>query len=449
MKFMLWRTIIFLCGMLDFSFAGYCQTITTFAGNGTPGYTGDGGAANSCELTHPYGIAIDGSGNVYIADRGNNCIRKITAGGTITSIVGNGINAYSGDNGPATAAELAGPAGVAVDVSGNVYIGDAGNNRVRKVDNSGIITTIAGNGTGGYNGDNIPATDAELSGPRGIALDGNGDIYVADPGNNRVRKITLSSGIITTAAGKGTGAYSGDGGPATAAELKPPYAITFDKYDHLYICDVDNERIRKVSAGIIMTIAGNGTAGYTGDNVIAIASELNEPTGMAADASGNLYIADGWNGRIRQINNAGIITTVAGKGTLGYSGDGGPAALAELNDPYGIATDTGGNMYIADYANNRIRYVTHTTGVQVIPGAIISTEIYPNPGAGTFTVCVMGVKNEPVQITVKNITGAQVMSFLAIAGKPIEVKSGLPAGMYFLTAKTTRGTSVSKLVVSP
>ncbi len=439
---------LFLCAFFMWSFPANAQIITTFAGIGTGGYSGDGGNAGTCEFNHPYAIAADGAGNVYIADRTNNCIRKIAATGIITTIAGTGTGAYSGDGSPATSAELSSPSGVAVDGAGNVYIGDAGNNRIRKVNVSGIITTVAGNGTYGYNGDNLPAANAELAGPRGIALDGAGNIYVADPGNDRIRKIS-TSGMITTVAGTGTAGYNGDGIPATAAELWTPYAIACDGAGNLYIGDVDNERIRKVNtSGIITTIAGNGTAGYNGDGIAATAAELNEPIGVTVDRNGAIYIADGWNGRVRQINSSGIITTISGNGTFGFSGDGGPANQAALNDPYGVATDTAGNIYIADYANNRIRYVTHPTIVKPIPGASAKIEIYPNPCEGAFTLHIYSGVNEPVQIIITNLLGQKIKDIPATTNKTLEIQLEAPAGMYFLNVITGREVRSEKIVVA-
>ena len=332
--------------------------ISTVAGNGTWGYSGDGGSATSAELRDPGSVAVDGSGNIYITDDHNNRIRVVNSAGIITTFAGNGTAGYSGDGGQATAAELNTPNGIAIDGYGNVYITDAINQRIRKINSSGIISTIAGTGTAGYSGDGGPATAAELFSPWGISVDGTGNVYIADAGNNRIRKVN-TSGVISTFAGNGTAGYSGDGGQATAAEIKTARGVAVDGSGNVYIADLLNERIRKVnSSGIISTFAGNGTAGHTGDGGAATSAELYSPWNVSIDGTGNVYIADYYYGYIRKINTSGIISTVAGNGTSGYSGDGGLATAAGLQTPTGLAVDGSGNIYIADYSNVRVREVT-------------------------------------------------------------------------------------------
>ncbi|MFI5112212.1 MAG: choice-of-anchor D domain-containing protein [Terriglobales bacterium] len=340
--------------------------ITTVAGGGSGCFgqtdsVGDGCPATSAEITYPLGLAVDSAGNLYIADEANYRIRKVDASGFITKVAGNGTPGYSGDGGPATSAGLNLPFGVAVDSAGNLYIADRDNYRIRKVDASGIITTVAGNGSYGYNGDNIAATSAELRRPEGVAVDSAGNVYIADTFNFRIRKVD-ASGTITTVAGKGTRGYSGDGGPATSAELYTPAGVAVDSARNLYIADSNSSRVRKVDAsGTITTVAGNGSFGYNGDNIAAASAELSFPLAVAVDSAGNLYIADQGNNRIRKVDASGTITTVAGNGTQGYSGDNGPATSAELSGPPGVAVDSAGNLYIADFGNSRIRKVDVTT----------------------------------------------------------------------------------------
>jgi sugar lactone lactonase YvrE len=327
--------------------------ITTVAGNGTVGFSGDNGPATSAQLNDPDGVAVDSAGNLYIADSGNNRIRMVSNGFIIT-VVGSGTEGYSGDNGPAVSAELNNPWAVAVDAAGSLYIADSYNFRIRKVSN-GVITTVAGNGTPGFGGDNGPASSAELSGAKGVALDSAGNLYIADSGNNRIRKV--SNGMITTLAGGGS--VVGDNGPATSAWLGSPEGVAVNAAGDLYIADNYNDRIRKVANGVITTVAGNGTQGYSGDNGPATSAQLyNAYGGVAVDAAGNLYIADYFNNRIRKVSN-GVITTVAGTGASGFSGDNGPATSAALSNPGGVAVDAAGNLYIADYFNNRIRKVSN------------------------------------------------------------------------------------------
>jgi hypothetical protein len=507
--------------------------ITTVAGNGTPGYSGDGGPATKAELYDPSGVAVDASGNLFIADRYNGSIRKVGTNGIITTVAGGGVNGL-GDGGAATKAELDYPAGVAVDAFGNLYITDTGNSVIREVGTDGIITTVAGGETNGL-GDGGAATNAELQNPTGVAVDASGNLFIADQGNQRVREVVfpgptlvfdsvsganagaydvvvscpygsitssvvslvvllppaivtepqsrgialgsngtlnvaatgtapldyqwyfngaplqgqtnttlllesagnatagsyvvvvtnvygaitsavavvtvgippgitgqtgsqvnrlgsaaafsvavsgtgpfsyqwrfngtnLPDGIITTVAGNGyvnpstygtyEGGYSGDGGPATNAELYYPQGVAVDTFGNLFIADSANQRIRELgTGGVISTVAGNGTYGYFGDGGPAINAELDDPQGVAVDALGNVFIADTDNQRIREMRTDGVITTVAGNGTQGHSGDGGAATNAELNNPSGVAVDAFGNVFIADTDNQCIREV--------------------------------------------------------------------------------------------
>jgi YD repeat-containing protein len=331
--------------------------IKTVAGDGTWGYSGDGGPAEQAKLWSPAGVAVDASGNLYIADTNNYCIRKMDTSGIITTVAGDRTRGYSGDGGPAEQAKLDQPAGVAVDASGNLYIADTDNRCIRKVNTSGIITTVAGDGTYGYSGDGGPAAQAKLKRPFSVAVDASGNLYIADTYNYCIRKVD-TGGIITTVAGDGTYGYSGDGGPAAQAKLKRPLSVAVDASGNLYIADIYNNRVWKVdTSGIITTVAGDGTWGYSGDGGPAAQAKFWGPRGVAVDASGNLYIADRYNHCIRKVDTSGIITTVAGDGTSGCSGDGGPAAQAKFWSPRGVAVDASGNLYIADSGNTQIRKV--------------------------------------------------------------------------------------------
>jgi uncharacterized protein (TIGR03437 family) len=328
--------------------------INTVAGTGELNYSGDGGLATSARLS-PYGLSTDASGNLYVAEQANNRVRKISPGGIVTGAAGNGVQGYSGDGGPAVSAELNNPYGVAVDTAGNLYIADRGNNRVRMISSAGLITTIAGNGTLGYSGDDAAATSARLFGTSSVAVDPSGAVYIADSFNSRIRRVS-KTGIITTVAGNGVTGYSGDGGPATSASLSEPFGVILDGSGNLYIADTYNNRIRKVSStGIISTIAGTGIAGFSGDGGPAVSAMIYDPFAIAIDGSGNLFIADSENNRIREVSPEGIISTIAGNGKTGYAGDAGPAASAEIGAPFGLAVDNSGNIYMADVINNVIR----------------------------------------------------------------------------------------------
>jgi sugar lactone lactonase YvrE len=399
--------------------------ITTVAGNGTFAFSGDNGPATNASLSNPTGVTLDAFGNLYIADYANNRIRMVSPSGIITTVAGNGTQGYSGDNGPATSAELYYPTGVAADSYGNLYIADTNNSRIRQVSPNGIITTVAGDGVAGYSGDNAAATSAELSHPLSMSVDSFGNLYIADQLNNRVRMVTASTGIITTVAGNGTQGFSGDDGPATSAELTSPTSVVVDASGDLDIADSGNSRIRKVttSTGVITTVAGNGTQAYSGDNVAATSAGMSA-IGVTVDASGNIYIVDPSNFRIRMVNSSGIITTVAGNGTQGYSGDDGAANSAELNAPYSVALDASGNLYVADANNQRIRKISEvsspvnetvtafptasvgssatvqnmlieTTATETITSisAPVSQGGYQEFSVGAITGCIIGVSN--------------------------------------------------------
>jgi trimeric autotransporter adhesin len=341
-------------GLLLFLFShlalcGFAQhgIITTYIGPQT----------NTQAIDYPDAIAADGTGGFYVSSPSQNRIYRVVADGSLSLTAGVGSSEYSGDGGQAASAQLSNPEGVAVDSAGNLYIADSGNNRIRKVTPAGIISTVAGNGTSGFSGDGGPATMARLFMPIGVAVDSAGNIYIADTFNLRIRKVTLT-GTITTVAGNGSKGYGGDGSPATAAKLNSPSGVMVDSAGNIYIADSGNNRIRKVTpAGIISTVAGNGARGYGGDGDAATSAKLNSPSGVAVDSAGDLYIADRDNRRIRKVTLAGTITTVAGNGDFGYSGDGGAATSAKLNSPSGVAVDSAGNLYIADSGNHRIRKV--------------------------------------------------------------------------------------------
>jgi sugar lactone lactonase YvrE len=440
--------------------------IYTVAGDGTYGYTGDSGQATLADLNYPLGSVLDSTGNLYIADSANNVVRKVAAGtGVITTVAGNGTAGYSGDNGPGASAKLSLPWGVAIDAAGNLYISDSNNSAIRKVAaGSGIITTIAGNGTPGYGGDNGPATSAQLSYPAGIAVDGAGNLYFVDQGNYRIREVSSGTGIITTAAGNGQYGYTGDGGFATSATLGDPVGVAADRAGDLYIADTYNNVVRKVTAStrIISTVAGTGPtgnvyhSGYSGDGGPATSAELYWPLGVAVDTAGNLYIADWYNQAIRRVaTGSGIITTAAGNGSASpcnsLSGDGGPATNSALCFPHGVAVDSPGNFYIADSESSRIRKVTVSSltpaTTTAAPVFSVSAGTYVNPQTVTLSDSTQGAAiyltmdgstpstlspgyNGPI-----NVTGTVTVNAVAVA--PGYLPSAAVSAAYTITTPPT------------
>ena len=352
--------------------------ISTFAGSGVQGNTGDGGLATSARLTSPYQMCLDPAGDILVADYSGNRIRKITPAGMISTFAGTGASSSTGDGGQAAAASINAPNGIACDTSGNVYIAEEHGIRVRKVNAAGVISTFAGTGVQGYAGDGGLATSAGFVLPEGVAVDTSGNVYIADAYGNRIRKVN-TAGIISTFAGTGTGGYNGDGLQATVTTLSTPYAVLPDNAGNVYISDSSNNRVRKVNAGgIVSTYAGNGSSAFAGDGGQATSASISGALGITLDSAGNLYIADQNNYRIRKVTAAGVISTVAGNGIQGYSGDGGLATAAEVKVPEGVLIDAIGNLYIGDGANYVIRKVTYFTAVQA------ATPTF-SPAAGTYT----------------------------------------------------------------
>jgi trimeric autotransporter adhesin len=332
-------------------------TITTIAG-GRTAKTPDGGHAR---LNQPRTAAVAANGDIYFTDTYHHQIRRLDRSGVVTTIAGNGYRGSGGDGGPATEASLDTPHGVAVDNRGHVYIADSPNHRIRMVDlATGTIRTVAGTGSEGYSGDGGPATEARLNRPRFLLVAGDGSLIVADTANYRVRRVD-PAGIITTIAGTGQRGYSGDGGPATAARLDDPRGLAFDDAGNLYVSNAEgSERpaVRRIDrAGTISTVAGGRAAGFAGDGGPATEARLDEPRSIAVRQS-TLYIADSINDRIRAVDlRSGIIRTVAGTGSGSFGGDGGPASEAKINEPRGIALTPGGDLVIVDTNNDRLRFV--------------------------------------------------------------------------------------------
>ena len=372
--------------------------ISTVAGNGNANAAGDGGPATSASF-HPDGLTLDGAGNIYIADQNNNRIRKVDLNGNITTVAGNGNTQFNGDGGPATSATvyIAGNHnGLAVDAAGNLYIADDGHHRIRKVNTSGIISTVAGTGTQGFSGDGGAATSAQLYRPTSVAVDRAGNLYIADSLNRCVRKVD-TSGIITTLAGTGAFGSTGDGGPAVNATFETPADVTVDAAGNVYVADQDTDTVRKINpAGMISLFAGNNTTGFSGDGGPAVNAALAGPYSVTLDSAGNAYISDHGNHRVRKVDTSGVITTIAGAGgaPAGTNGDGGPPLSANMN-PAGVAFDSAGNYYIADLGGNRIRKVSVSAtvpGLNSSAGSIYFSAAANGsaPAIQTLTVSTLG-----------------------------------------------------------
>ena len=354
--------------------------ITTIAGTGGSGFSGDGGLAAAARLNFPVGVAVDAAGSVYVADTWNHRVRKVDAAGIITTIAGKGLPGDGGDGGPATETRINNPVGVAVDGAGNLFVAETGSNRVRKVDAAGIITTIAGTGepidawAGG------PSDQARFLFPSAIALDGAGNLFFVDA--MRIWKLD-SSGIITVLAGTGESGFGGDGGPAIEARLRSLGGVAVDAAGNVYVVDTGNRRLRKIdTAGTITTVAGTGESGFDGDRGPAIEARLRPLGGVAVDAAGNVYVVDTGNHRLRKIDTAGTITTVAGTGESGFDGDGGPATEARLSTPTEVAADAAGSVYVVDQGRGVVRKIDPATGniSTVFTGVLISSVAVDDTG---------------------------------------------------------------------
>ena len=361
------------------------QTISTVAGGAISPILKDGPATNIA-ISNPYGLTIDNIGNIYFADRNNHAIRHIDTNGQIWTIAGTGQGGYSGDGKKSIKARLDYPICVTLDTSGNLYFSDRYNNCIRKISPAvnGIISTVAGNGVAGFSGEGSKAKEAQLYAPGGIVIDEYENLVFCDAHNNCIRKVN-KDGIITTIAGTGNKGYKGDGGLAINAELNDPYFIACNKEGEFYFTEYGNMVVRKIDKnGTITTIAGNGTSGFSGDKGPAKLAKLNYPTGIALDDSGNIYIADSENDRIRRIDKYGIINTIAGTGKSGFSGDGGLAIEACLSSPTGLALDHKGNLFFSDLNNNRIRRISNPEMKTEMADKEVYVSIIADPEAMTL-----------------------------------------------------------------
>lgn len=419
------------------------QTITTIAGTGSTGIGGDGGPATAAQLNKPYGIAFNSSGEMYLTCPWGHGVRKISTSGVITTLAGLGSSiAYNGE--PATSAYLIRPAGITCDNAGNYYFTDMNINLVFKVTAAGNIYKIAGNTTTGYTGDGGQATLASLNSPTDILLDSVGNLYFSDAGNNVVRKVS-TAGIITTIAGNGSYGFSGDGGPATAAKLWSPSGLTFDTHGNLCIGDAVNHRVRKIdAAGTITTIAGGGSGVNCSP---ATAVSIGAPTGIAFDSQGNLFITDNWHSFVYMVDTNGILCILAGTGVAGYSGDGGPATAAEVNQPCGLALNSS-DVYLADQVNERIRRIHRPPlTTPALSNTANDLTISPNPNNGVFVLegTILSGSSADGVVEIYDIWGRRVYSDCI---RPPELTheitvGNLADGSYFLHV---RNSTISKVL---
>jgi trimeric autotransporter adhesin len=438
MKYLL---VFCLCWVMVGNACG--QIITTIAGTGVMGNSGIGGMASVAQLRFPNGVAVDKAGNIYITDN-SSTVKIISVSGVISVFAGSSFG-DSGDGGAATNAFFKQPEGIIADKLGNVYISDGVAHRIRKVNSSGVVTTIAGTGVAGYSGDGGPASLAQLNRPLGMFLDGLGNLYVNDHDNYRIRKID-TTGVITTIAGNGLAGYSGDGGPATAASIRTGYLISVDSSGkNIFIPDGINYRIRRVNElGTITTIAGTGVNGFSGEGDNATSAQVSNTNAAVTDNLGAIYITDGVdNHRIRKISSSGVITTIGGTGVASFGGDGGPATAAQINGPVSLAVNNN-KLYFCDRQNHRVRMITlPATGINEDLEQKREGYITPNPSSGTFT---LHLPNESCHIVITDVTGRKVREFYAKATTTLQLEA--KAGAYIVNITTADRQWKNKLILT-
>jgi uncharacterized protein (TIGR03437 family) len=468
---LLWAAIAALLPAVALAGTAPKYVISTYAGTGTGEYSGDAGKAVEAGINQPWGMVFDSSGTLFFADQVNCRVRKIVSEGTISTVAGTGSCGYSSDAVAATSAQLNYPTHLAFNSSGNLYIADTVNHRIRMIASSGNISTVAGTGDAGYYGDGAEATKAYLGYPTGIAVDSSGIIYIADTYNHVIRKVA-TDGKITTFAGDNTAGSKGDGGLATKARLRYPTGLTLDSAGNLYIADSNNHRIRKISTdGTISTVAGSGVYGFSGDGGPATEATLEYPDGVYVDEAGNMYIVDTLNSRVRMVGADGIIQTIAGNGRYGNKGDGGLATSAQLRFPSAILMNSSGSLYLADTQNNKIRLLTpyadpgsggtapaiRTAGVvtagefgafsSVAPGAwveIHGANLASRSRSWTDTDFSAGKAPTSLEGTRVTIDGqAAYIAYVSATQLNVQLPSTLTAGEKKLTVTNSAGTSAA------
>lgn len=422
------------------------QIIVPIAGSG--GTVDADGPATAVSLDYPLRIAFDDTGSLYICDCYHHKLRKVKPSyqGYMTTIAGNGVSGDWGDGGPASAAGLGALYDVAVDKKGNIFLADAFYNKIRKIDKNGIITTFAGTGVAGYNGDGIAATSAMLNSPHAVKVDDTGNVYIGDRYNFRLRKVD-TFGVISTICGTGGCGFSGDGGPAVAAQTNGLMAIALDTSGNIFFSDT--VRIRKIGVdGTITTVAGNGVLAFSGDGGPATAASIR-PAAIFIEKSGVIYIADDINHRIRRVGVDGVISTIAGTGMAGISGDWGPPLLATLCSPQGIVLNKDGDIYFSNQCSARVKMITNKdlasvrSEATVLPAIVVA----PNPAQGKIRVSLTGQWHGMVKITATNDAGKVITQFRGQSGSINECPDQLPPGVYVITATDNNDHTVSEKVI--
>ena len=423
--------------------------ITTIAGNGITQYIGDGSPAHSFSLALPKSIYVNKKGKVYIADNANNRIRTVYHD-TLSTIVGSSVPGDTGDGGLADTATLRDPDGVCLDTAGNIYITEWYNDLIRKVDvHTGIISTICGITGGGFGGDGGLADTARLGNPGGVCTDAAGNIYIPDYNNHRIRKISVADGVINTIAGTGVNSYSGDSGLAINATLSYPNSVCVDVSGNVYFSEYGNNTIRRIDAltGIITTVAGTGAQGYSGDGDLATHAELAGPSGIFVDKHNYIYLAEYKNNVVRLITPTDTIYTIAGTGGYGYTGDNGPPLNATFNNPTAVYTDDSGYLYIADGHNSVIRKITPIDTIRVGIKEVVrpSFNIYPNPSSGKFSIISAEQTSADVKIT--NTIGQCVYNTSCTCNRIDIDFSSYPKGVYFIQYITSEQGTTKKIII--
>lgn len=440
------KTLQFFAFVFLFSVSAFAQDISTVAGNGVPGSSGDGGQATDALLHGPAGMYMSASGDVYFADQYNNRIRKIDGSGVITTVAGSDTMGFSGDGGPATDARLNFPVNVTFDGNGNMYIADRGNHRVRMVSGSGTITTVAGNGVAGFGGDGDTATNASLNQPSGVAVDDSGNVYIADKLNNRIRKVD-AMGMISTIVGTGAAGYNSDDQPfTTMVTVNRPSDVVIAPSGELYFADTYNNMIRKIDneTGKVRTIKAQlSWVPAIVDNI----TWTSWPVGLDFDSHGNLYVANMGNYSVVKLDSASVMYKICGT-TDGFSGDGGRADLAKISRAMGVAADDAGNVYVADHDNERIRYVTTTVSTPNIVAAGTDVQIFPNPAkSGNFNIKLSGAANQAYTFTVADVLGRVVYEGASWSGVTTGVDLDQHAGIYVVSVVCNGHTWTKKINV--